>query len=154
MVEPKNSGMNMDRKMTLLMEFIVRMPSRPSRALREDLIFGAGLDVFEIEPPEPDNPLLKNNKVFFDKNIGTTNEIIANQIIYIKEINIQNKKLKVILELKKYDYNAMYIEEIKHFLDCVKKRKKTINDIHEGVKVLKIALQIKKSALSKRTVCV
>ena len=34
------------------------------KALNENLIFGAGLDVFEIEPPEITNPLLKNNKVF------------------------------------------------------------------------------------------
>ena len=34
------------------------------RALNENLIFGAGIDVFEKEPPEKDNPLLKNSKVF------------------------------------------------------------------------------------------
>ena len=34
------------------------------KALRENLIFGAGLDVFETEPPKSDNPLLKNDKVF------------------------------------------------------------------------------------------
>ena len=34
------------------------------KALNEGLIFGAGLDVFETEPPEPNNPLLKNDKVF------------------------------------------------------------------------------------------
>ena len=34
------------------------------RALNENLIFGAGIDVFENEPPEKDNPLLKNSKVF------------------------------------------------------------------------------------------
>ena len=34
------------------------------QALNEDLIFGAGLDVFETEPPEKNNPLLKNDKVF------------------------------------------------------------------------------------------
>ena len=35
------------------------------KALNENLVFGAGLDVFETEPPKPHNPLLKNNKVFF-----------------------------------------------------------------------------------------
>ena len=34
------------------------------KALKENLIFGAGLDVFEKEPPEKDNPILKNDKVF------------------------------------------------------------------------------------------
>ncbi len=34
------------------------------RALNENLIFGAGLDVFENEPPDQNNPLLKNDKVF------------------------------------------------------------------------------------------
>ena len=35
-----------------------------NKALNEDLIFGAGIDVFKQEPPENDNPLLKNNKVY------------------------------------------------------------------------------------------
>ena len=33
------------------------------QALNEKIIFGAGLDVFEKEPPDTDNPLLKNNRV-------------------------------------------------------------------------------------------
>ena len=34
------------------------------QALNEDLIFGAGIDVFKQEPPDNDNPLLKNDKVY------------------------------------------------------------------------------------------
>jgi len=44
------------------------------KALNEDLIFGAGLDVFEIEPPEASNPLLKNDKVFLSPHTAAFTE--------------------------------------------------------------------------------
>ncbi len=44
------------------------------RALNKNLIFGAGLDVFEIEPPELNNPLLKNDKVFLSPHTAAFTE--------------------------------------------------------------------------------
>ena len=44
------------------------------KALNDDLIFGAGLDVFEIEPPEINNPLLKNDKVFLSPHTAAFTE--------------------------------------------------------------------------------
>ena len=44
------------------------------RALNENLIFGAGLDVFEKEPPEQNNPLLKNEKVFLSPHTAAFTE--------------------------------------------------------------------------------
>jgi D-3-phosphoglycerate dehydrogenase len=44
------------------------------KALKENLIFGAGLDVFETEPPEPKNPLLKNDKVFLSPHTAAFTE--------------------------------------------------------------------------------
>ena len=44
------------------------------RALNEDLIFGAGLDVFETEPPAENNPLLKNKKVFLSPHTAAFTE--------------------------------------------------------------------------------
>ena len=45
-----------------------------NQALNEGLIFGAGLDVFEIEPPEKSNPLLKNDKVFLSPHTAAFTE--------------------------------------------------------------------------------
>ena len=45
-----------------------------NRALNEDLIFGAGLDVFETEPPIENNPLLQNKKVFLSPHTAAFTE--------------------------------------------------------------------------------
>jgi len=45
-----------------------------NRALNENLIFGAGLDVFETEPPAANNPLLKNKKVFLSPHTAAFTE--------------------------------------------------------------------------------
>ena len=42
--------------------------------LNENLIFGAGLDVFETEPPAKNNPLLKNKKVFLSPHTAAFTE--------------------------------------------------------------------------------
>jgi D-3-phosphoglycerate dehydrogenase / 2-oxoglutarate reductase len=40
-------------------------------ALNKELIYAAGLDVFSKEPPESNNPLLKNNKTFLSPHSAT-----------------------------------------------------------------------------------
>ena len=44
------------------------------RALNENLVLGAGLDVFETEPPTENNPLLKNKKVFLSPHTAAFTE--------------------------------------------------------------------------------
>ena len=58
------------------------------------------------------------------------------------------KKMKI----KKYDRNAMYLSELIHFIRCLKRRKKTVNPLEEGIKTLEIALAIKKSSKQKKVV--
>jgi len=45
-----------------------------NEALNKNLIFGAGLDVFEKEPPDKNNLLLKNEKVFLSPHSATFTE--------------------------------------------------------------------------------
>ena len=48
----------------------------------------------------------------------------------------------------------MYIDEMIHFLHCIKNRKKTINDFNQGLDVLEIALAIRKASEKKKTMLV
>jgi predicted dehydrogenase len=70
----------------------------------------------------------------------------------IRYFDFKNEKWVNRLKLNKYNNNSMYEEELKHFLNCVKKRQKSINDIFEGKKNIEIALAIKKSSKVKRMV--
>ncbi len=63
------------------------------------------------------------------------------------------KKKKWIQKLKlHYDHNAMYVDEISHFLKCINKKEKSINDISQGIKTLKIALAIMRASKIKKIV--
>ena len=50
------------------------------------------------------------------------------------------------------DIRSSYVEELKHFLKCVKHRKETINNLEQGIETLKIALAIKKASKLMKSV--
>lgn len=68
-------------------------------------------------------------------------------ILFIKD----KEKEEFLLDLK-YDVNNMYVEEIKHFLDCVEKRKETVTSIERGVMVLKLICAAKESAKNNKII--
>ena len=51
-----------------------------NEALNKGMIFGAGLDVFDKEPPDSNNPLLKNKKVLLSPHISTFTEECAERM--------------------------------------------------------------------------
>ncbi len=57
---------------------------------------------------------------------------------------------QVFEEPRGYDVNTMFIEEMKHFLDCVQKRRQTVTDIHAGMKVFQAIMAAKDSARDGR----
>ena len=93
-------------------------------------------------------PSFRGCKIIGDKGTIIWNFEKNDVIVY----DVKKKEWKTYLKLKNYDNNIMYINEIKHFFNCIKQKKNTVNDIQEGIKVLKIALDIKKSTLLKRTI--
>jgi predicted dehydrogenase len=61
-------------------------------------------------------------------------------------------KWKIIICLKKYDSNSMYVDELNHFIDCIIKNKKSVNSVAENYEILKVADAIQKSSKNKKMV--
>lgn len=53
-----------------------------------------------------------------------------------------------------YDLNTMYVEEIKHFLECVEQRKPTITPLEHGIDVLRLIMAAKESASSDKVITI
>lgn len=51
-----------------------------------------------------------------------------------------------------YTINDMYIEELRHFLDCYAHRKRTTLDVEDGARVTRLALAIKQSMNTRQKV--
>jgi predicted dehydrogenase len=84
------------------------------------------------------------------KIIGTKGTLVWNfKFNSVNFYNNKSKKWSYLLKLTKYNHNHMYIDELTHFINCIKMKKTTINSISEGVKTLKIALAIKKASKTK-----
>lgn len=81
------------------------------------------------------------------KIIGTKGKIYwdsDSNIVKLFELDKNRWTQKSIL--KKYERNNMYKNELLHFIECVKKRKNTINPIKQGVDTMKVSLAVKKSS--------
>ena len=50
-----------------------------------------------------------------------------------------------------FDRNAMFVDEMRHFLDCVATRRSPAIPLHDGIEVLKIALDAKQAARGEPT---
>ena len=89
------------------------------------------------------------------KIIGTKGTIVWNSSDnQVKLYNLKNNKWSTKLKIKNYKKNDMYKKELAHFINCIKQKKKSLNDISQGQYVLKIALGIIKSSKLKRVVTI
>ena len=51
-----------------------------------------------------------------------------------------------------YDLNTMYVEEARHFLDCVEQRRATVSPVEEGIAAVRMALAAAYASAAGRTV--
>ena len=65
----------------------------------------------------------------------------------LKITDTKNKSVKD-FSLDNYDINDMYIEEMKHFFNCVSNNEEPLVDIHDGKRALEIALEAKKVGIN------
>ena len=81
------------------------------------------------------------------KIIGKKGKIIWNyENNHLQIFKNSTKQFSTKMIDKKYDRNKMYVEELKYFLNCVKKKKTCMNSIVEAYEVQKIAFAIKNSS--------
>ena len=66
---------------------------------------------------------------------------------------MKTSKADLLLE-EESDRNAMYLEELRHFLDCVKSGQSPMVAGEDGRRVLEIALAAKESARTGRVIAV
>ncbi|MBI5412963.1 Gfo/Idh/MocA family oxidoreductase [Candidatus Peregrinibacteria bacterium] len=72
----------------------------------------------------------------------------------LKKIIMQNKESGVqdfVLE-DSYDINQMYVDEIQHFLECVRERKETITPLTKGYDTLKLIVAAKESSAEDKSI--
>lgn len=70
----------------------------------------------------------------------------------VKSYSAAAKKWAELKGPSPYDANSMYVEEMRHFLDCVRAKSTPLVDLPTGKAVLEIALAAKRSALSGQPV--
>lgn len=89
------------------------------------------------------------------KIIGTKGTIYWDSLKNEVEVfNLKTQKWHTKLKIKNYKKNDMYERELKHFINCVNKEEKSINDISQGSYLLKVALGIIKSSKLKKAIII
>lgn len=114
-------------------------------------------DIAEIILKFKNGPIVNIHMDYIQRQYSRSFKIIGDEGTIFWDINNQSVNLydanvgkwNYIRQPDEYDTNQMYVEEIEHFIDCVRKRKKTINDIRDSLNVLDVAFMSKRSHLAK-----
>jgi len=70
----------------------------------------------------------------------------------VKVYSARTKEWQLFPEELDYDTNQMYIEEMRHFIQCIEGKARPMQDINAGKRILEIALAAKESAKTGRVI--
>ena len=88
------------------------------------------------------------------KLIGTKGTVIWDfEKPFVKKYYFASKKWTN-LKISYSKIDQTYVDELNHFLNCIKKNSKSINPLEEGIYTIKLALIIKKSSKLKKSISV
>jgi len=79
------------------------------------------------------------------KVIGEEGTIVWDITAQLRWFSVRTKQWNVIEPPENYTINDMYLEELRHYLDCVEQGEKTVLDVEEAAHVTLMALAIKQS---------
>jgi predicted dehydrogenase len=90
---------------------------------------------------------------------GRTCEVIGDRgkaIMDLPSLSVtrydQEGKLAETAQLKDFDRNQLFLDEMRHFLECVKTRRKPLVDLNDGIWSLRMALAARESMASGRAI--
>lgn len=70
----------------------------------------------------------------------------------VKMYSVRTKEWQLFPEEPDYDTNQMYIEEMRHFIQCLEGKTKSMQDVNAGKRILEIALAAKESTKTGRVI--
>lgn len=108
---------------------------------KNDIIAEVHLDFFQRPDFRSCKIIGTNGTIYWDSGINE-----------VKIYDIKTRMWKIKFKLKKYERNKMYVKEIQHFFNCIKQKKKTINDLEQGIDTLKIVLNIIESSRKRKII--
>ena len=77
---------------------------------------------------------------------GATLDFLAGRLSW----DLRNGAKEVTVTPQGFERNAMFVEETRHFLECVEEEKPTLSPLQDGIEVLKIALKAKSDAQRRK----
>ena len=104
--------------------------------------------VSEIQLDFIQRPYTRNIQITSDRGSIEWGLIENNLLVF----SSKTKKWKKINNVKKYDINQTYIDELIHFSEIVLKNKKPLTSLDDGIHVLKVALGALKSSRLRKAI--